>query len=272
MFTRRQILTGTGAIAGTGLFPFLTDIEAEAAAAKNVSYGPNRLDIYPAAGGASNAPVLVWVHGGAWRAGNKSRVGSKAKYFTSKGYMFVSVGYTLYPRATALTQARQIGKAVSWVRANAGKYGGNGSRLALMGHSAGCHLASLATLSGAATGVRALICNDTRAYDLPYLASRNRGRIPTLYSALNNKKYWSSWSPISYAGLKSQPPTLVAWSNGAGRDAISKHFASALSREGTSVTRYDGTRYNHLSINSRMGAESGGITAAVTRFLESRIG
>jgi len=280
MITRRNFLHTTTAtmatIAAAGLTSFGV-FDTANAASKGVSYGPNSLDIYPAKGTArareNGVPIVIFVHGGAWRAGNKSRVGSKAKYFTKRGYMFVSVGYTLYPRANASRQAKQVGKAVSWIRANAARYGGDPERIALMGHSAGSHLVALATFTGAASGVKALICNDTRAYDLPFLAKRNGGRIPALYSALSNKKFRSSWSPISYVGLKRQPPTLVAWSGGSGRDVISLNFVRALAREGNSVVRYDGSsRYNHLSINSKMGAESGGVTAAVSKFIEGRIG
>ncbi len=243
--------------------------QAHAAPINGVSYGANRLDIYPASSGVTNAPVVIYVHGGAWRRGSRRRVGAKAKYFTRTGRLFVSVDYTLFPKADIRTQARQIGQAVGWVRANAATYGGNPGRIALMGHSAGCHLAALATLSGSASGVRALICIDTAAYDIPYLAKLNGGRLPSLYRVLNFKNKWVSWSPITYANRG--PPTLIAWSRGKNREKISRHFASKLGR-GTSVTLFDGSGYGHGSINSSIGAESGGITAAIERFLRRTVG
>ncbi|MCP4073615.1 MAG: alpha/beta hydrolase [Hyphomicrobiales bacterium] len=254
--------------------PTLLTGQANAAARKSQSYGSHKLDIYPAqSAGNSRAPIVIYVHGGAWRGGSRNRVGSKAKYFTSKGRVFVSVGYTLFPSADAMAQARQIGQAVNWVRANAASMGGNANRLVLMGHSAGCHLAALATFTGAARGVRALICNDTRAYDLPLLAKTNKGRIPRLYSALDDASNWRRWSPISYVGQRRQPPTLVAWSGGAGRKALSLHFAGALRRVGTRVELFDGSaRYSHSAINSRIGSENGGITSAVTKFIDRHVG
>ena len=269
MISRRKFikLATTQLFATSSLATLIGD--ARAARAKEVSYGPNSLDIYPASSSTGNAPIVVYLHGGAWRRGSKGKVGSKAKYFNQRGRMFVSVDYTLFPLADARTQARQIGQAIRWVRANGAKYGGNPGRIALMGHSAGCHLAALATLSGAASGVRALICNDTRAYDIPYLAKLNGGRLPSLYRALDFENNWVSWSPITYA--KGGPPTLVAWSGGKNRGILSRRFAGRLGR-GTSVTLFDGSAYGHGAINSKIGTENGGITAAVERFLQRHIG
>ena len=269
MISRRKFvkITATQLVVTSNLTTLMG--QAHAAPAREVSYGPNKLDIYPATSPARNAPIVVYLHGGAWRRGSKGKVGSKAKYFNQRGRMFVSLDYTLFPVADPQTQARQIGQAIRWVRANGAKYGGNPGRIALMGHSAGCHLAALATLSGAASGVRALICNDTRAYDIPYLAELNGGRLPSLYRALDYKNNWVSWSPITYA--KGGPPTLVAWSGGKNRDILSRRFAGRLAR-GASVKLFDGSAYSHSAINSRIGTESGGITAAVERFLQRHVG
>ena len=54
------------------------------------------LDVYtPAA--AKNLPVVVWVHGGGWRAGDKTEVASKPLAFTRKGLVFVAVNYRFVP-------------------------------------------------------------------------------------------------------------------------------------------------------------------------------
>lgn len=256
-------ITGAIGAANTGLsLAFAT--QAKAAVKKNISYGPNRLDIYLPSN-PQQAPVLAYVHGGAWKLGNKSKIGQKAEYYNSKGYIFISIGYTLYPKANAEQQAVQISKAVNWVSANIAAYGGDGARIALMGHSAGCHLASMATLSGACNP-KLLICNDTGAYDIAYLAKINRGKVPSLYSALNKRAKWVRWSPISYVHNREQPPALVLWSGGRNRDRISKRFAAALEAAGNSVTRFAGTSYNHLTINNTIG-RSNSVTRAIDRFL-----
>jgi len=248
--------------------------EAQAARKSTHRYGSNKLDWYSAATNSPNAPILIYVHGGAWALGNRGQVHSKPRHFTSNGYHFISVTYTLFPAANAQTQALQVGEAVNWVYANAAQFGADPERIALMGHSAGCHLSSLATLTGAALPVKALICNDTRAYDLPFLAKLSGGGLPGLYApAFRNRRMWDAWSPISYSGLKPQPPTLVAWSGGRGRDKVSKRFADALEYDGTNVTRFDGKRkYNHFSIDRRMGRERKGLTQAIDTFLSEKVG
>jgi len=258
----KSITFGFGAIALTGL----TMSAARAATKKGISYGQNRLDIYTP-DNPVNAPVIMYVHGGAWKAGSRGKVGSKAGYYTKKGYIFISVGYTLYPRANAEQQAVQVAQAVNWVRMNAKAYGGDGSRIALMGHSAGCHLAAMATLSGACTP-KLLICNDTGGYDVAFLAKINNGKVPRLYSALDTKSKWARWSPISYVANRRQPPTLVIWSGGTNRDKISIHFADALERAGNSVTRFAGLSYSHYSINSSIGKPGSSVTIAIDKFLQ----
>jgi len=256
---RREFLLFSGAALAAGLLP------AEALAKTTVSYGSGRLDIYPAA--QAGAPVVAYVHGGAWRAGSKGDVGSMPGYFNSIGYTFVSIGYSL--STDPGTQASQVGQAVSWIRSNIGQYGGNGSRIALMGHSAGAHLASLAVRSGRAPGVRALVANDTQAWDIEYAAELNNGRLPTLLSVFNSMKgQWRTLSPISYAGGGGGIPVLVAWSGGGIRPAVSNRFADALSRGGHPVTRFNGSGHNHFSILSAMGKRGSSLNTAITQFLQ----
>jgi acetyl esterase/lipase len=267
MINRRRFLFTTSAFLAVGQD---LGVPALAAAQRNVSYGAGPLDIY--APGTPGAPVLVYVHGGAWRAGSKNSVGSMPAYFNSRGYVFVSVGYTKHPRADVDRQAREIGQAIGWVRANIANFGGDPARIALMGHSAGSHLASLATLSGLAPGVRALIANDTAAYDVAYLADINGDRLPILYAApFANRARWTNWSPISYAGGGGRPPVLVAWSGGRDRDRISQRFAERLQAAGHAVTRFDGRRYNHISIGRAVGRNGDLLTGAITQFLDRNL-
>lgn len=266
---RDAIKLSTIGIAGLSSPALLTNA-AQAKTFKNISYGNNKLDIYQPSN-AQNAPIMIFVHGGAWKAGSKGSVGAKASHFTSRGYVFISVGYTLYPRANAEQQALQVAQAVNWVAHNAQALGGNANRIALMGHSAGSHLASLASLSGATNAVRSLVCNDTGAYDLPFLANISGGRLPILFSALNRKENWRTWSPISYVHNKQQPPALVLWSGGTKRPKISDNFANTLQSAGNLVTRFNGSDYNHLSINSAMGKHGRSVTRAVDRHLANTL-
>ncbi|MCB1430078.1 MAG: alpha/beta hydrolase [Nitratireductor sp.] len=264
---RRKLITGAAALAASSLI--LPGI-SHAAVAKNVRYGANSLDIYPS--GKDNSPVMIYVHGGAWLAGNKGRVGSQPAFYNKMGYTYVSVGYTLYPSASVDRQAREIGQAVAWVKANISKYGGDPNRVALSGHSAGCHLASLAALSGLATGIKALIANDTAAYDLAYLAEINNGRLPVLYARpFSDRSKWTNWSPYNYVGQSARFPVLVCWSGGTNRDRISKRFADKLQAAGYPVSRFNGGSYNHISIQNAMGRSGDRLSSAMTAFLRASV-
>ena len=115
--TRREFATLLGSAAS---LPVLGNGSPALAKSKQVfKYGTNHLDWYPAKGNVRNAPIVIFVHGGAWALGNRGQVHSKPEHFTSNGYHFVSVSYTLLPKADAQTQATQIGEAVNWVHRNA---------------------------------------------------------------------------------------------------------------------------------------------------------
>jgi acetyl esterase/lipase len=81
-------------------------VAAEPVVVRDVRYGDtpgdatsaHALDVYtPADPGAGPTPVMVYVHGGGWKGGDKARVGSKAEYFTGRGWAFASVNYRLLP-------------------------------------------------------------------------------------------------------------------------------------------------------------------------------
>ena len=100
------------------------------------------LDVYaPAA--AKNLPVVVWIHGGGWRAGDKTEIATKPLAFTQKGLVFVAVNYRFVPHVPMDTLPRDIAKAVRWVHDHIGQRGGDPKRILLMGHSAGAQLAAL---------------------------------------------------------------------------------------------------------------------------------
>lgn len=267
MIDRRKFVIGSVA-ALTGLsLPLLDARIAQAKTLSGISYGSNKLDIYTS--GSDNAPIIVYVHGGAWRMGSRGEGRAVAEAFNPLGYVVVSVGYTL--SADAERQAREVAQAVAWVRANISKYGGNPDRIAMMGHSAGCHLASLAALSGLASGVKALVANDTGAYDLQYLADIHGGRLPILYGALNKPAQWRNWSPISYASGAAGMPVLVAWSGAKFRVQVSTRFADALAAGGHPVTRFNGSSYSHFSIRSAMSKHGDRLNTAIAQFLAANI-
>ncbi len=100
------------------------------------------LDIYAPAG-ATDLPVVFWIHGGGWQAGDKSDVQLKPKMFNDLGCVFVSTNYRLLPKVQMEVLIGDVAKSLAWVHKNIGKYGGNPKKIFVMGHSAGAQLAAL---------------------------------------------------------------------------------------------------------------------------------
>jgi len=118
---------------------------------RDLKYGPDArhaLDVFTPEKGASGAPVLVFVHGGAFVAGNKRTPGSPfydniMLAAARAGMVGVNVTYRLAPDHKWPTGAADVGAAVKWVHDNIRQHGGDPARVTLMGHSAGAvHVAS----------------------------------------------------------------------------------------------------------------------------------
>ncbi|WP_348526585.1 alpha/beta hydrolase, partial [Mesorhizobium sp.] len=220
--------------------------------------------------GAKNLPVVFFVHGGAWRFGKRSQVGSKPDFLLANGFLFVSIDYRMLPEADVATQAGDVEKAYAYVRANIARYGGDPDRIVGMGHSAGCHLVALTGMRGGLPGVAALILDDTRAYDLAAL-SRNGGMVRAYARVFSDPKQWAALSPSSYVDGRKHPPTFIAYSRAPGRGEESKAFAERLRATGTEVTLFDGSAYTHMSINGDFGEDGDALTAAVLAFLKATV-
>lgn len=104
--------------------------------------GPGELlDVFPTE--APAAPVLVFIHGGYWRALDKSDHSFVAPSFTADGALVVVVNYALCPAVTVEHIVMQLVRALAWVWRHAAAHGGDPSRITLVGHSAGAHLAAM---------------------------------------------------------------------------------------------------------------------------------
>ena len=99
------------------------------------------LDVFPAQG--DGAPVLVFVHGGYWRALGKGDQSFVAPAFVQAGAMVVVPDYALCPAVTIEDIALQCTRALAWVWQHAARFGGDPSRIVVAGHSAGGHLAAM---------------------------------------------------------------------------------------------------------------------------------
>jgi acetyl esterase/lipase len=94
-------------------------------------------------------PVIVFIHGGAWLAGDRlAGHGALSPYVASGDYAGVTVGYRLTDKATWPAQIHDCKAAIRWVRANAARYRLDPDRIGVIGGSAGGHLAAMLGASG----------------------------------------------------------------------------------------------------------------------------
>lgn len=112
----------------------------------DIPYGDlpkQNLDLFPAKRGTGPAPVMVFIHGGYWRALDKSDFSFLAPAFTRAGIALAVLNYRLVPTVPLEDLVRDVVAGVTWVYQHAGHYGVNPHRLYVSGHSAGGHLAAM---------------------------------------------------------------------------------------------------------------------------------
>jgi len=115
---------------------------------RSVPYGPTVMEhsnVFPAA--ESNSPILVYLHGGAWRSLSADIFDLIAPGPIAAGFAVVNVTYALCPSVTISEIVRQARAAVAWAARNAASFNGNPDRIFVAGHSAGGHLAAMCALT-----------------------------------------------------------------------------------------------------------------------------
>jgi acetyl esterase/lipase len=123
-------------------------------ATRNIDYWGDRLrrhrlDIYRSRlAPPEQAPVMVYVHGGAWIIGDKREQGKPMLYeLVARGWVCVAINYRLSPKATWPDHIVDVKRALAWVKEHVAEYGGDPAFVAISGGSAGGHLCALAALS-----------------------------------------------------------------------------------------------------------------------------
>ena len=118
-------------------------VRARLGAPRRYAYGPTpveALDVY--ATKRANAPINIFIHGGAWRGGLAKDFGCPAELFVHAGAHYVVPDFINVTEANGslVPMAEQVRRAVAWVYRNAQSFGGNPDRIYVSGHSSGGHL------------------------------------------------------------------------------------------------------------------------------------
>jgi acetyl esterase/lipase len=242
---------------------------------RDVAYGSDplqRLDVYMPAK-AHDAPVILMVHGGGWRRGDKSMtsvVQNKLTRWVPRGFVLVSVDYPMVPQADPVQQARSVAQALAFAQRHAAEWGGDPCKFILMGHSAGAHLValisaepSMATSLGAQPWL-GTVALDSGAYDVPRIMG---GRHFKLYDQAfgSDAALWKAASPTLQLQGKIAPFLAVCSSRREASCPPAQAFVDKARGFGTRA-RVLPEDLGHGQIDEQLGLPSG-YTTQVEAFM-----
>lgn len=248
---------------------------AEAHVLRDLAYGSDplqRLDVY-LPDNPEHAPLLLMVHGGTWRIGDKSAaavVDNKVKRWLPKGFIFVSINYRLLPDSTPVQQAEDVARALAFAQQQAGNWGGDRNKVILLGHSAGAHLVSLLAADPArakALGAQAwlgTVALDSAALDVEQIMQRPHARF---YDQAFGKSAedWVAASPLKQLKKTATPLLIVCSSQRNDSCPPARGFVEQAQRLGIRAQLWPEDR-SHQAINQELGLAND-YTQAIEVFL-----
>ena len=225
---------------------------------KRVAYGSTeieKLDIYTTR--SPNAPINVFIHGGAWRRGDARSAAYMAETYVDAGAHFVAVDFNHVTDVggNLLVMADQVRRAVAWVQRNAASFGGDANRVYISGTSSGGHLAAVALSTDwrkdfglpADTLKGGLCCSGL--YELhPVSLSARAGYVkftPEMLEKLSPLRHLDKIvAPVIVAHGTLETPEF---------QRQNREFAEALRKAGKPVTFIVGQGYNHFEMFETLG-------------------
>jgi acetyl esterase/lipase len=243
------------------------------------------LDLYLPEG-CEDAPVVVWVHGGAFAHGDKRhRVADKVDWFTGRGWAFASLNYRLvddrrsgpdgamYPRAE-----QDVADAVGWLVDHAGELAIDPGRVALLGHSAGAFLVAIVGtdpqfLDAAGVGLDGVACvapldgtYDVRAH---VAAGGFQGDMYVAAIGDDPATQRAASPPDAVRPDAGTPAFHVVTRGPRVRVAQSEAFVGALADAGVEAGLTDAGRLGHAEVNAAVGQPGDEVvTPPLTAFLD----
>jgi acetyl esterase/lipase len=248
------------------------------------------LDIYaPAA--AKNLPVVFWIHGGGWQAGNKTDVKEKPRVFTERGFVFVSTSYRLLPTVDMETLTRDVAKSLGWVHAHIATHGGDPRRIFVMGHSAGAQLAALLCTDERylkAEGVpfsalKGCVPVDGDTYDVPAIieTAETRRRVHGQPQAKfghrekfgNDPAKHREFSAVNHVTKgKGIPPFLILHvADHPDNTAQAFRLGAVLKEAGVPVKVFGAKETNHNRLNDNLGVDGDPSTKELYEFVDTAL-
>ncbi|HEY3076719.1 MAG TPA: alpha/beta hydrolase [Burkholderiales bacterium] len=222
------------------------------------------LDVYRRA--KANAPICVFVHGGAWRAGLARDYAFPAESLVRAGAHFVALDFNnvLETNGDLMPMAEQVRRGIAWVHANAGKLGGDPARLYVCGTSSGAHLSGVAATT------------DWTKYGLPAAPVKGYTLCSGMYDLrgprLSKRSSYVKFTDEAEQALSPQrhlarinAPIVVVYGSLETPEfqRQSRDFADALTRAGKSAELIRAEGYNHFEIAETLGNPYGPLGRAL---------
>lgn len=232
------------------------------------AYGATRneqLDVY--ATPAREAPILVFIHGGAWRAGRARDYAAPAEMLVHAGVHYVPLDFdnTEDCGGNLLVMAAQVRRAIAWVYRNAARFGGDANRLYVCGTSSGAHLGGVAATT-----------DWERDHELPGNAVKGYTLCSGMYDLrgprLSKRSAYVKFTDEMEAALSPQrhidrihaPITLLYGSEETPEfKRQSQEFAAALEAAGKPVHLIYAQGYNHFEVQETLANPYGAMGRAV---------
>ena len=225
---------------------------ARLGAPRRVAYGSQpieQLDIYRTE--RANAPVHVFIHGGAWRAGMAKDYAFPAEMFVQAGahYVVPDFSWVQDSGASLLPIAEQIRRAIVWLARNAASFGGDAGRIYVSGHSSGAHQAGVLTVTDwKQAGLPADVVKGyvliSGMYDLLPVSLSARGSYVRF-----DERTLEELSAMRHLERISAPVTVVYGTLETPEfQRQSREFAEALKKTGKSVQLVVAEGYNHFEV------------------------
>ena len=245
------------------------------------------LDVY-APKDAKNAPVIIFIHGGGWRNGDKSNPGvgaQPAAHFCAEGFVFVSINYRLTPAGEHPANIQDVAKAVAWVHDHIAEHGGDPAQINIMGHSAGAHLTALVATDETrlkAEGkplsiLKRAILLDTAAYDIPrylkeFQEAKGTSPMRQLYTNAfgDTEEQWRDASPQAHVAPEKHIPPMLMFFTGSrmAANTLAPAFAEALTKAGAPARAVDTITLTHGEIGMKAADKDHPLGQLVRRFLK----
>jgi arylformamidase len=236
-------------------------------APKRLKYGPTEieaLDLFPTS--KPNAPINVFIHGGAWRQRSVKDYAFLAEMCVRAGAHWVGLDFVGVEgtKGDLLPMADQVRRGVAWVYQNAKSFGGDPSRLFVSGQSSGAHLAgNVVTTDWKDYGVPAdivkgaLLCSGM--YDLKPVRLSKRSEYVAFTDEVEDKL--SSQRHLDRLNC----PVIVSYGTYETPEfqRQNRDFATAVKAAGKPVTLLVGEGYNHFEMAEMIGNPLSLLGAAV---------